>query len=165
MTSTLTFRPARDSDAPGLIHLIAKCFAEYENCVIDPRFWDADLFAIASEFAAKGGEIWVGETADGQLLASGGYAPTEAGAELKRVYVDGSLRGQGIARLLVSRAEEAARSRGFAAMELWTDTRFTTAHVAYQRLGYVMSGATRQLGDPSETTEFHMIKALQAIAA
>jgi putative acetyltransferase len=155
-------RPARDADAPGLITLIGGCYAEYPGCVLDLVEWEADLNAIATAFAAKGGNIWVVEGADGAILATVGATPdpAEQCGELKRLYVSPLLRGQGLAGQLVALAEQAARGWGFTTMALWTDTRFVTAHRVYARLGYAYTGRTRDLHDPSNTTEYQYIRAL-----
>jgi putative acetyltransferase len=50
--------------------------------------------------------------------------------------------------------EEAARAAGASVVELWSDTRFADAHRLYERLGYRRGKHTRQLHDPSDTTEY-----------
>ena len=67
--------------------------------------------------------------------------------------------GPGLGRALVERVEEVARARGAPGMELWTDTRFGDAHRLYRRCGFQATGATRQLHDLSETTEYAFHKA------
>lgn len=57
-------------------------------------------------------------------------------AELKRVFVQESLRGKGGAPLLVRAAEEAARAMGAARMILDTRSDLTEARALYARLGY-----------------------------
>jgi len=61
---------------------------------------------------------------------------------------------------LVRRAESHARQRGAAQMVLWSDTRFTTAHRLYSRLGYARIDGQRQLADISQSAEYRFEKAL-----
>lgn len=156
----MTLRPARDDDAAGLIALIGGCYNEYPGCVLDLVEWEADLRAIASAFADRGGKIWVVER-QGVILASAGYTPALDHAELTRLYVSPLTRGRGLAGWLVSMIEDQARASGFTRMDLWTDSRFVTAHRLYERLGYRATGESRDLHDPSNTTEYRYIKPLE----
>ena len=81
-------------------------------------------------------------------------------AELHRLYVRPDMRGQGLGSRLVRRAESHARQRGAAQMVLWSDTRFTTAHRLYSRLGYARIDGQRQLADISQSAEYRFEKAL-----
>ena len=78
--------------------------------------------------------------------------------ELKKLYVDRGLRGEGWGRRLVEWVEVQARAQGAKVVELWTDTKFETAHAVYQRLGYRPTGKKRALHDISETWEYHYQK-------
>ncbi len=73
-------------------------------------------------------------------------------AELHRLYVRADQRGKGLAARLVAHVEAMAREAGARRMELWSDTRFETAHRLYERLGYTRGG-TRPLGDISNSIE------------
>jgi hypothetical protein len=61
---------------------------------------------------------------------------------------------------LVRRVEEHAAVLGATRVVLWSDTRFTAAHHRYEQLGYVPTGETRELHDPSETTEYRFDREL-----
>ena len=78
--------------------------------------------------------------------------------ELQKLYIHADLRCGGWGRKLVDVVEKEARDMGFDQIELWTDTRFTTAHRFYSGLGYRKTGRTRDLHDLSETTEYHFVK-------
>ncbi|MCG8505946.1 MAG: GNAT family N-acetyltransferase [Sphingomonadales bacterium] len=156
----LTIREARDNDAEGLIALIGRCFAEYAGCVLDLDAFDRPLLAIASSFAAEGGEVWVAER-EGRIVGSGGYADKGGGLfELKRLYVDRSARRQGLASRLLELVETAVAGKGGTAIDLWSDTRFIEAHAFYERHGYRRLPEMRDLADPSNTTEYHFMKEL-----
>lgn len=156
-----TIRPARDTDAEGLIALITAVFDEYPGCVMDVDGEMPELLAIASWFAAHDGEFWVAEHA-GQVVGCIGYAPAEdpSGIELKKLYVARSAREHGLGAQLLARVEDAADRRAARFIDLWSDTRFETAHAFYARRGWNKTGATRELHDKSATVEFYFEKPL-----
>lgn len=157
-------RPVRDDDADAMADLIGGVYAEYPGCVLDLPGVDADLRAPRTTIEANRGDWWVVEDDRGQVVATCGWAPTagsdEPGIELKRLYVAPSRRGRGLGRWLVEQVEQVARERGCRVVELWSDTRFDDAHRLYERLGYERRPETRQLHDPSDTTEYQFRKVL-----
>lgn len=160
----LELRPLRDADGPEVIALVDEAYGEYPGCVMDLEGVDADLPRLASSLRDSGGTGWA--VVDGtQVVACVGLAPSRvdgrAAVELKRLYVGASHRRRGVARALVRRVEEAAvADHGVRIVELWSDTRFADAHRLYEALGYVRRPETRQLHDPSDTTEFHYVRQL-----
>ena len=154
-------RAGRDGDADGLIALIGGCYAEYPGCVLDVDGEIPELRAIASHFAGRDGRFWVVETG-GRVVGCVGAAPARSPAtvELLKLYVDHTARDRGLGRRLVGLVEDEAARRRAAAVELWTDTRFHTAHRLYERLGYARQPATRALHDLSGSVEFHYRKRL-----
>lgn len=160
----LTVRRLTDEDAPAVIDLIGSVYAEYAGCVLDLPGVDADLPTLASSWAAVGGFGWVVLDAT-DVVACVGLAPAvldgRVGAELKRLYVAWSHRRRGLGAALVSLVESTAREAFDAeAIELWSDTRFTDAHRLYERCGFQRQSETRELHDPSNTTEFRFVKVL-----
>lgn len=157
-------RPIRDGDAAALADLIGGVYAEYPGCVLDLPGVDADLRAPRTTIEAKGGDWWVVEDDAGRLVATCGWAPVDGAhgptIELKRLYVAASRRGRGLGRWLVEQVEQVARERGCPVVELWSDTRFADAHRLYERLGYERLPETRELHDPSDTTERRFRKEL-----
>lgn len=154
-------RAASDADGAGLIALIGPIFDEYPGCVLDVEGEMPELLRIASYHAEAGGRFWVAER-DGVIVGSIGFVQTSSpgGIELKKLYVAASERVHGLGARLLSLVEDAARERGAKLIELWSDTRFSTAHRFYEKRGYVKTGRTRELFDKSETVEFHFEKAL-----
>lgn len=165
-------RPALDTDAQDLFGLLTLCFAEYPGCYTDPHDDLPDLVKPgcwrerrAADGRLLGGEFLVVEDERGRVSAcialdfprlDAGRAPV---AELHRLYVRSDHRGRGLAAQLVSHVEAMARDAGAARIELWSDTRFVSAHRLYQRLGYARGGA-RPLADISRSIEFFFDKAL-----
>ncbi len=154
-------RPVRDDDSLDLIALIARCWSEYPGCVLDVHGEEPDLLAPASAYQRAGGILWVAEGRGG-IAACGGVRPSSADgtAELIKLYVDPTWRRRGLGRALSERIERRAREMGATRIELWSDTRFETAHRLYVTLGYEDLGETRDLHDLSDTTELHYAKSL-----
>jgi putative acetyltransferase len=153
-------RTARDDDAPGVIELIGSVFAEYPGVLflVDEEL--PELRGIASWARDGGGEMWVAER-EGRIVGTCGYTRASApgGFELKKLYVAASERESGLGSALTSHVEKHIAERGAAFVDLWSDTRFVTAHRFYEKRGYVRGG-TRDLGDKSDTVEFYFRKEL-----
>lgn len=167
-------RPVRDRDADGLIALVSEAYAQYPGCVLDLPGVDADLVTPATSAERAGTTLWVvehsgrivGSVGAGRLIPADEPGPNGIGpdqtrteepgtVELKRLYVAASHRRRGLAGGLIERVEHHAVGVGAATVDLWSDTRFTEAHRLYERRGYRRTGRTRELGDPSQTTEYH----------
>ncbi len=161
MTSLPPIRDARDDDADGLIALLAGVFAEYPGCVMDVDGELPELRRIASYFREHAGEFWVAEQ-NGQVVGCIGYTPAcdASGIELKKLYVHASARKYGLGGRLVERVEDRARERGASFIDLWSDTRFVTAHAFYERRGWERGPNTRALHDKSDTVEYYFRKPL-----
>jgi GNAT superfamily N-acetyltransferase len=152
-------RRVRDDDAPRLIDLIVAAYDEHPGCVLDLPGVDDDLPAPGTTAARRGSPWWVVER-DGGLVASVGVGPIAAdgSVELKRLYLAAAARGQGLATRLIAVVERHAAGLGASRVVLWSDTRFADAHHRYGTLGYVRQPQTRQLHDPSDTTEYRFEK-------
>ncbi|GAA0504454.1 GNAT family N-acetyltransferase [Tatumella terrea] len=73
----------------------------------------------------------------GEIIATGAYKPYRGHtAEIKRIWTDKTLRGQGIARSLVSELERYAIDAGYREMYLTTGFRQPEAVALYLSLGY-----------------------------
>lgn len=153
----LRLRSAVDEDWWGVVALVSACWAEYPGCVMDAHSECPDLLAPATSYERDGGHFWVVDDACGNVVAVAGWKPLDSGAvELERMYVAPRWRRHGVAAVLASIVEGVAAERG-EAVELWSDTRFGTAHAFYERRGYVRSGPDRTLGDLSDTVEHHFV--------
>ncbi len=157
---TLELRQATDADSPGIIALIDRCFRDYENCILDVEHEEPALLTPSTSFDG----FWV-VLDDGQVVGTIACADRRDAddvpiVELKKLYLHPRTRGRGIASVLVALIEERGRRHGMRAVELWTDTRFLTAHRVYAHLGYRRTGRERELHDRSATREFHYRKEL-----
>ena len=148
-------RDARDDDSDALIALIGGCFDEYPGCVLDLEEMP-ELLAIATTFRDLKGRFWVAESA-GRVVGCIGISPGKkpGHAELRKLYVEKAARRSGLGNTLCTLAEDEAKRAGYAGMEMWSDTRFTTAHRFYEKRGYARGPSTRFLHDKSHTEEYY----------
>jgi GNAT superfamily N-acetyltransferase len=111
--------PIDHPDAQRLIDRVQAFYAEiYGGADDDPMD--------PAEFAAPEGAFHVGYL-DGVPVATGAWRRVDvprlgasSTAEIKRMYVDGSARGRGLARGMLTHLEESARAAGFEALLLST---------------------------------------------
>ena len=163
MGENIIIRRVENDDAEGLIALIGACFDEYADlgCVLDLDDLDKDLLAIRDHIDAVGGEMWVALDG-GEVIGCVGYGPHEkdgkSHVELKRLYVNSAFRRNGLATRLFELIEKAAADLGVDAIDLWSDTRFDKAHAFYERHGFSQDKETRELNDPSNTTEYRFVR-------
>jgi len=154
-------RDARDDDAEGLIALIAGCYAEYPNCILDVDGECPELRCIATTFRRWGGHFLVAHC-KGRIVGSSGCHPTGNTLiwQFRKLYVAREARGQGLGSTLVRLTEDYSREHGARYAEFWSDTRFVTAHRLYERLGYVRGPGKRSLPDISRSYEYYFSKPL-----
>lgn len=163
--ASLRFRDAVDLDSPGIVALVGRCFAEYPGCVLDVDREEAGLLAPSTSFARFWVLVDVGQRVFSTIACTEHEVDGAPGVELKKCYLHPAYRGLGFARRMVDLVEGHARARGRPALELWSDTRFTTAHAVYAHLGYRPTGRVRDLGDLSATREHHFAKWLAPAGA
>jgi len=152
-----------DRHTAGVLGLIGGVFAEY-GLTFEPAGYDADLTRISAAYRHAGGAFWVLEE-DGDVVGTVAVVPiSPSEAEIKRVYLDSSLRGQGWGTRLVEHAMSWAAVHGHTRVRLWSDVKFERSHVMYQRLGFVRTGI-RDCDDVDQSREYGFEKALTALAA
>ena len=152
--SELTMWPATRNDAPGVIDLIGRVYAEY-HFVYDPRVEVPDLFRFEEHYEAPRGAFFV--IREGDLIVGSVGVERVGGetAELHRLYLDARLRGRGTGRALVQAALAWCRGeRGITRMILWSDTRFEQAHRLYERMGFRRTGERTLPDDLNQTREY-----------
>lgn len=154
----LVVEPATAADAPAVVALIGRVFAEY-GFVFDPAVEVPDLLALDRHYAPPRGAFWVVRTG-GRIVGSVGVERLDAGsAELHRLYLDADLRGRGVGRALVEAVLGWCRGTGIGHLVLWSDTRFDRAHVLYQRMGFRRTGERELPGDVNRTREYRYERA------
>jgi GNAT superfamily N-acetyltransferase len=123
-------------DAKMLIDSVQKVYVE--------RYGDEDITPVdPSEFTTPRGYFVVGYL-NGHPVACGGWRahdeaapPLQAGdAEIKRMYVVDTARGQGLARQVLAELERSAKAAGRTRLVLETGTIQPEAIALYQSSGY-----------------------------
>jgi GNAT superfamily N-acetyltransferase len=149
----IVIEPAQAADAPGVIALIGRVFAEY-NFVWNPATEVPDLFDLERHYGGTRGAFWVARL-DRQVVGSVGVERLPDGrAELHRLYLDATLRGRGVGRALVEAVLGWCRAAGIEQLTLWSDTRFDRAHRLYEGMGFTQTGERELPDDPNDTREF-----------
>jgi putative acetyltransferase len=158
----IAIRQATDDDGYDLAALLGAVFSEYDGAVFAISELP-ELRCIASSFARARGEFWVAERQLGGkpiVVGCSGFTKAGLGIELRKLYVAKSERKTGLGSLLLERVEAAARAQSSEFIELWSDTRFVTAHQFYEKRGYRRHSSTRDLNDASGTVEYYFRKAM-----
>lgn len=155
--------PFEERHSEGVRVLIGTIFAEH-GMTFDPAGYDADLTRITAAYRDAGGAFWVLE--DGRrvvgTVAVVPLSPDEV--EIKRVYLDASLRGHGRGRALVEHALGWVSARGHRRVRLWSDVKFERSHAMYEGLGFARTGI-RDCDDTYRSREYGFEKTLPALAA
>ncbi len=103
---------------------------------------DQDTFV--NEYFGEGRGLWLARVAGElagcvglrRLQLSDGFPEGLRCSEIKRMYVRGKFRGQGIAQKLLTAAERFAREAGYAWIYLDTTSQMVAAARLYERNGY-----------------------------
>lgn len=120
--------------SPDVARLIAALNAELTATFPEPG---ATHFSLtSSEVDAGDGAFMVAYLDDVAVGCGAVRRLDEASGELKRMYVDPSVRGRGIGRALVEALELEARRLGMTRVVLETGTRLAPAIKLYEAMGY-----------------------------
>jgi len=136
-------RPGTRADIPALARLVQDCDAshrawtdhlELPELADQAASWDV-------QFSRRGAWIGVAEDDDGRIVGVVAYAPaSQIGiAHVSAVFVHPTHWGRGIARRLVTAAEDAMRAEGYRGARLWT-LAGSPAETVYRRLGWHPDG-------------------------
>jgi len=129
-------RVASPSDTQAIREVVRVVLAEY-GLAPDPAGTDGDLGDIAASYFARGGLFDVVMADDGRVVGCCGvYRVDDTTCELRKMYVLGEARGQGLGARLLRRAIAFARGRGFRRMELETASLLKVAIGLYERSGF-----------------------------
>ena len=159
-------REATVQDTDSIVRVIKAVYDEY-SFEWDPEGYHADLYDLEGFYFAHGDRFYVAEI-DGVIQGTGaletfpphpeGFAdplPRIEGCDcsIERVYVHPDARRRGLGRAITLRVIEDARTAGRSKMEIWSDKRFTEAHLLYQNMGAKVV-AERICDDPEESPEW-----------
>ncbi|GAA0605542.1 GNAT family N-acetyltransferase [Thalassospira tepidiphila] len=154
----VTIRPAFNRDGDGIADLIALVFADYPGCVFDRAAEFPELDAIADDFKADDGRIWVAVDDQDRVLGCFGvkYDVASREGELHKVYLHPAVRGRGTAQKLMAKALAwlGQTHPECEVVMLWTDKRFEAGHRFYEKCGFARTGESRILDDLSNSSEW-----------
>jgi putative acetyltransferase len=129
-------RPATNDDQGAIQALIFGVLREY-GLKPDPEGTDADLQNIGDYYSFKKGRFDVLVDSSGRIFGTVALAQvTATTCELRKMYLDRSVRGQGLGRRLLDHALAVARRMGFHRMELETASVLQEAVALYERYGF-----------------------------
>lgn len=161
--SNWPIRQGRDTDGPGIIALIASCWARYPGIRMDVDGEMPELHTLATYYSQQDGALWIAGT-DSRVAGMIATRPLDSGTwEICRVYVDPALHGAGLGHALLDHAERHAIAAGAQCLTLWSDTRFGRAHRFYEKRSYLRHGPVRVLADISNSLEFGYAKPVNGL--
>ncbi len=137
-----TLRRATSADAPAVRALVDAVLAEF-GLRSDPAGTDADLADLDRHYLSAGGDFAVLVDDAGRIVGTCGLHPVDTPegvprtVELRKMYLEPSLRGRGQGRRLLDWALTRARQLGFGRMTLETATVLKDARRLYERHGFL----------------------------
>ncbi len=147
-------RAAAEADIPRLIDLIQKTIESY-GYLFELDFELPDFLDFNGFYGPKA-ELYVVEE-DGEIAGCGALKGIGETPFLSRIYVDEAFRGRGYGKAVVLHLMRRAVELGHQDLELWSDTKFRTAHRMYERLGFRFTGRVRPLHDVNNCFEYHYV--------
>jgi putative acetyltransferase len=131
----MELRPASNHDRPAIERLVFGCLREF-GLSPDART-DGDLVDIEASYIRSGGMFDVLVSNSGEIVGTIGLLPvSKTTCELRKMYLDKSVRGQGHGRRLLDHALSRARKLGFSRITLETANVLQTAITLYERYGF-----------------------------
>jgi putative acetyltransferase len=134
-------RPWQPSDREAAAQVIATALSEY-GLSWEPEGADRDVLQVEECYFQAGGDFWVVEQQtipQPIIVATSAYRPYHRGAnavEIRKMYLQATVRGQGLGRFLLTQLEQVIQAQGY--REIWIETAsvLTTAVILYEKSGY-----------------------------
>lgn len=136
---------------PPMLTLLRAAFAFMEGR-IDPPSSLRDLTPEGLDALARAGEIWILDSAEGEIVACVVLTPKPDALYLGKLAVAAGWRGQGLARRLIDHAEARARARGLPALELQTRVELVENQAAFLAMGFTEIARTAHPGHDCPTS-------------
>ncbi len=139
-------RPWEEGDRWIAAQVIQEVLAEY-NLRWEPDDADREVLAVEQFYLQTQGEFWVIEQ-NNQIVGTSGYYPINRddfpgkAAEIRKMYLLPSARGQGLGRFLLQSLESAIASQGCEIIWIKTATIRKEAISLYESSGYQLIDGT-----------------------
>jgi ribosomal protein S18 acetylase RimI-like enzyme len=145
VTGEIGLRAATKEDAARVKELVRSAYGHYvERIGSEPRPMAEDYSDVMTRF-----EVIAAER-DGEIVGLIVIGPDTEGFVIDNVAVDPASQGSGVGKLLLERAEQAARDAGFDSIYLYTHETMTENIDLYSRIGYVEYDRRPVPGEDSE---------------
>jgi putative acetyltransferase len=131
----MQLRPASNQDRGGVERLVFGTLREFG--LKPDAHTDADLVDIEAAYACAGGmfDVLVSET--GEIVGTVGVCRVSSSTcELRKMYLDKAIRGQGYGHRLLEHALRRAKELGFSRVTLETANVLKAAIALYERYGF-----------------------------
>jgi putative acetyltransferase len=134
-------RRAREADVPAVVALVTRTLAEFGITFGVGAPTDAQLQALPASYESAGGAFFVVEEGGAIVGTAGIFPKGEATFELRKMYLDGAVRGRGVGQRLFEVCLAFARERGARHIVLDTTERMKGAIAFYEQRGFVRDDA------------------------
>lgn len=128
----------RDRDPAA--NLIRDVLLEY-GLPWQPESADQDVIAVESAYLDCGGQFWVVEQHQ-EIVGTAAFHPTHHGknaVEIRKMYLDRAVRGQGLGKQLLQTLEQEIIAQGFTEAWLETASPLREAVQMYEKAGYQLT--------------------------
>src|SRR3954454_10237048 len=144
---SVSYRPGRPEDAPGLMELVARCDTTIldwapEGYSLPEAEFEADSSKLAGLISASDTWVIVAAGEDGGPVGFASFRAAEGAGRgyISNLFVDPAHWGAGTGRGLLARAEQGMRERGWSIGELNTQSLNARARELYERAGWRDTG-------------------------
>jgi len=152
MPSTLHILSSADTEAIGHVQQFFRNYADWLGRDLSFQGFDAEMASLPGAYSAPKGRLFYAEL-DGKPAGCVGIRPFSEGVcEMKRLYVEPSMRGNGVGRDLAMAAIRCAKDLGYRRIMLDTLPAMRMAQKLYRELGFTEAPAYYQT--PIEGTMF-----------
>jgi putative acetyltransferase len=130
-------RPATNSDGPAIKKLVFSSLIEH-GLPPDPLGKDSDLDDIEKNFSSDNGFFGVAvQTETNQIVGTFGIHPMgHEICELRKMYLQKDVRGQGLGKFILDSAIQIAREKHYKKIFLETISPLTAAISLYKKFGF-----------------------------
>lgn len=134
-------RPISERDVPAALALVEQTLREFGLEFGQGSPTDEHMRALPGSYRDAGGEFFVAYDGE-KLIGTAGVFPVAPGVfELRKMYLAGETRGQGVGKALLDACVAFARSAGAKHVVLDTMRSMTQAIAFYERAGFVRDDA------------------------